>query len=135
VKADFDHNGYLRSDPTGQFLRVAMRSRDGKEYVGACDSLQEFRDRLGMEEHGVEMTWHDFRAPPPPGEEPNADTFDATLNPEGKAVDAGRPLPNINDGFAGKAPDLGCYEVGRPMPHYGPRHWDTTESPERGADP
>ena len=29
--------------------------------------------------------------------------------------------PNINDGFRGKAPDLGAFEVGWPVPHYGPR--------------
>ena len=37
------------------------------------------------------------------------------------AVDQGVPLPNFSDGFAGKAPDLGCYELGRPLPQYGPR--------------
>ena len=37
------------------------------------------------------------------------------------AVDAGVRLPNVNDGFTGKAPDLGAYEVGQPIPHYGPR--------------
>jgi hypothetical protein len=37
------------------------------------------------------------------------------------AVDAGDVLPGINDGFAGKAPDLGAYELGSPLPHYGPR--------------
>ena len=36
-------------------------------------------------------------------------------------VDAGVVLDNINDGFAGKAPDLGAYELGAPLPHYGPR--------------
>jgi hypothetical protein len=36
-------------------------------------------------------------------------------------VDAGVRLPNVNDGFTGKAPDLGAYEVGEPVPHYGPR--------------
>jgi hypothetical protein len=30
-------------------------------------------------------------------------------------------LPNINDDFTGKAPDAGAIEVGKPMPHYGPR--------------
>jgi len=30
-------------------------------------------------------------------------------------------LPNITDGFLGKAPDLGAYEYGAPLPHYGPR--------------
>jgi hypothetical protein len=37
------------------------------------------------------------------------------------AVDAGEVLPGFNDGFAGKAPDLGAYEVGEELPHYGPR--------------
>ena len=37
------------------------------------------------------------------------------------AVDRGVPLPNVNDGFAGRAPDLGALETGRPLPHYGPR--------------
>jgi len=35
-----------------------------------------------------------------------------------KAVDI---LPNVNDDFAGKAPDCGAIEFGKPMPHYGPR--------------
>jgi hypothetical protein len=30
-------------------------------------------------------------------------------------------LPNITDGFAGQAPDLGALEVGQVPPHYGPR--------------
>jgi hypothetical protein len=30
-------------------------------------------------------------------------------------------LPGVNDDFTGRAPDLGAYEVGRPLPHYGPR--------------
>ena len=38
------------------------------------------------------------------------------------AIDAGLALPNVNDGFAGTAPDLGAYEAGQPLPHYGPRN-------------
>ena len=30
-------------------------------------------------------------------------------------------LPNVNDNFTGRAPDLGALESGRPVPHYGPR--------------
>jgi hypothetical protein len=30
-------------------------------------------------------------------------------------------LPNITDGYLGRAPDLGAYEFGVPPPHYGPR--------------
>jgi len=41
-----------------------------------------------------------------------------------KAVDLGAPLPTINDGFSGTAPDLGALEQDQPEPHYGP-HWVT----------
>ncbi len=47
--------------------------------------------------------------------------YDFRLKPNSKAVDAGAMLPNITDGFSGKAPDLGALEVGQPAPHYGPR--------------
>ena len=47
--------------------------------------------------------------------------FDFRLKPDAVAVDRGVPLPNVNDGFAGRAPDLGALETGRPLPHYGPR--------------
>ncbi len=46
---------------------------------------------------------------------------DLRLDPAPKAVEAGVVLPNINDGHTGKAPDLGCCELGVPLPHYGPR--------------
>ncbi len=48
-------------------------------------------------------------------------TNDLRLSHRNRAIDAGVVLPNINDNFAGKAPDLGAYELGSPMPHYGPR--------------
>ena len=47
--------------------------------------------------------------------------FDFSLRPGSKAVDAGMPLPTINDDYTGRMPDLGAYELGRPLPHYGPR--------------
>ena len=43
------------------------------------------------------------------------------LKPGSKAVDAGVVIPTVNDDFAGKAPDLGALESGKPEPHYGPR--------------
>ena len=46
---------------------------------------------------------------------------DLRLSPASPAVDAGMVLPNLNDGFSGKAPDIGAYEQGRDLPHYGPR--------------
>lgn len=37
------------------------------------------------------------------------------------AIDAGCVLPGFNDGFSGKAPDLGAYELGGKLPQYGLR--------------
>jgi len=50
-----------------------------------------------------------------------AEGLDFRLKPDAAAVDAGCILPNVNDDFAGKAPDLGALEVGQPVPVYGPR--------------
>ncbi|MBA3707692.1 MAG: hypothetical protein H0W83_02585 [Planctomycetes bacterium] len=46
---------------------------------------------------------------------------DLRLKKDSAAIDAGQPLANFSDGFAGKGPDLGAYELGAELPHYGPR--------------
>ena len=53
---------------------------------------------------------------------------DLRPRPDANVVDAGQRLPNVNDNFAGGAPDIGAYEVGQPLPHYGPRPIDMDES-------
>jgi hypothetical protein len=50
-----------------------------------------------------------------------AEDFDFRLKQGSAAVDRGVILPNITDGFAGQAPDLGALEAGQTLPHYGPR--------------
>ena len=37
----------------------------------------------------------------------------------GAAIDRGEALAGFNDGFTGNAPDLGAYELGKPIPVYG----------------
>jgi hypothetical protein len=44
------------------------------------------------------------------------------------AEDAALILPNINDDFTGKAPDIGAYETGKTLPLYGPRPRGVDES-------
>jgi len=51
----------------------------------------------------------------------NPEDMDFRLRPRSVAIDAGMPIPTINDGHTGKAPDLGAYELGQPLPAYGPR--------------
>ena len=47
--------------------------------------------------------------------------LDFHLKPGSSATDKGTALPNVTDGFAGSAPDLGALEVNGATPHYGPR--------------
>jgi hypothetical protein len=47
--------------------------------------------------------------------------YDFSLRPGSAAIDRGVAIPNVNDGFAGRAPDLGALELGAPLPTYGPR--------------
>ncbi len=44
------------------------------------------------------------------------------------AQDAAALLPNINDDYTGAGPDIGAYEIGKPIPHYGPRPRGVDES-------
>jgi hypothetical protein len=50
-----------------------------------------------------------------------AEDMDFRLRPGSAAIDRGIALPNLTDGFTGRAPDLGALELDRPMPVYGPR--------------
>jgi hypothetical protein len=64
--------------------------------------------------------------------------IDLRLADGSNAIDAGTVIPNFNEDYEGDAPDLGAYEKGRPIPHYGPRtelpgEWYWTE-PEKYAD-
>jgi hypothetical protein len=92
-------------------------------------TLADFAAATGQETHGVELDYDIFQNVPKPtppdsanvGKPYEAADLDFRLAPGSKAVDAGVPIPNVNDGFTGRAPDLGAYEVGQPVPVYGPR--------------
>ena len=56
-----------------------------------------------------------------PAEPARVEPQHLTLKPSSEAVDAGAIVPNITDDFVSEAPDLGAYEFGGEMPHYGPR--------------
>jgi len=129
----FDYNGYRPNHGArAQYLWKApakgvLRDYDiEKAEFQSFGTLAELSRATGQERHGIEIDYDIFEnlKSPDPGK-PRAIYFAGDLNfklrPGGKAVDAGVPLPNVNDGFAGKAPDLGAYETGLPTPIYGPR--------------
>lgn len=89
-------------------------------------TLREYAAATGQDRHSVLVDYSDFVqvAAPDPGDPRRfykPAEFDFTLRAGSKAIDAGVVLPNINDAFTGKAPDLGAFERGRPLPAYGPR--------------
>jgi hypothetical protein len=88
-------------------------------------SLEEYRQATHQEQHSVLVDYDIFvnvripdKADPQHLYKP--EDFDFRLKPGSRAVDAGIELPSITDGFTGRAPDLGAYEIDRPLPHYGP---------------
>jgi hypothetical protein len=98
------------------------RASDWKTF----NTLEEFRAATGQEAHGMQVDFDIFEnlKPPDPAQRfavYHAADLNFRLKPDARAVDAGVRLPTVNDDFAGRAPDLGAYETGRPEPHYGPR--------------
>jgi hypothetical protein len=124
------------SPPFGTLSRYAAKpglspQERIKEEAGSKEdrrfkTLKEFSEATGQDRHSVIVDYDVFqKVTPPDSSDPRilykASDFDFQLRPGSAAVDAGVRLPNVNDGFTGKAPDLGAYEVGQPIPHYGPR--------------
>ena len=97
-------------------------------YLGAnLADLAALQSATGHEANAVEID-HTLCLPtlvmtaPPPTSVP---AQHMTLASSGcAAVDSGEILPNLSDGYLGSAPDLGAYEVGADLPHYGPRPAD-----------
>jgi hypothetical protein len=89
-------------------------------------TLAEYAKATGQDRHSREIDYSVFvNAAAPDFAEPTKlytpAEVDLTLDKRSRAIDAGVELPGITDGFTGKAPDLGAYEYGAELPHYGPR--------------
>lgn len=130
-----DYNGYRPNrGVSAQYKWLAPAGgktayEPSKEEWRSFATLAEVREGTGQEAHGIEVDYDVFenlRAPDPARRYHVYHAMDLNfrLNAKGKAIDAGVPLPTINDGFTGKGPDLGAIELNQPEPHYGPR-WIT----------
>ncbi len=129
----YDYNGYRPNRGGGnQYYWIAPADGKMRDYeitaanAKAYPTLKSFSEDSGLEKHGVEIDYDVFTnmSPPDPSTPHrvyHATDIDFTLTQKGIAVDKGMLLPNINDGFNGKAPDLGAIEAGDPMPIYGAR--------------
>jgi hypothetical protein len=136
-----DYDGY-RPNPDSKTPFGWTSPREGvkADYKGLLvkrefASLADFQKGAGQEQHGVLLDGEVFmNAPTPDRADPQRlyrpSELDFRLKPGSAAVDAGVELPTITDGYAGKAPDLGAYELGSEPPHYGPRVWPTGSGPD-----
>ena len=138
----YDYNGYRPNRGAArQFTWLGPKSGVVVDYEMPPEAAQAFSTRAelaaatGQETHGIDVDYdifEDLRPPSPPDSSKPGTPFHAgelnfKLKPASAAVDAGLRLPNVNDTFTGKAPDLGAYEVDQAVPIYGPR-W-LTKSP------
>ena len=132
----YDYNGYRPNKAvTNQFTWLGPRAGMTVDYEQPAAQAPRFptlaalAGATGQETHSIEVDYDVFanlRAPIPPdsaaGNAPyDVADLDFRLKAGGKAIDAGTRIPNVNDTFTGRAPDLGAYEFGQPLPIYGPR--------------
>jgi hypothetical protein len=116
--------------------RVAARTRRGARAGAIVARDAAVQDARGVQpcthqdQHSVLVDYDVFMNVPRPNAQDvatvqtvyKAEAFDFRLKPGSAAVDRGKTLPNVTDGFAGAAPDLGAIELGATAPHYGPRN-------------
>src|SRR5262249_29937182 len=106
---------------TQQQAQLEAKARETRRFK----TLKDYSDATGQDRHSILVDYDVFVKVSPPGPDPRTlykpSDFDFELRPGSAAVDAGLPLPGVNDDFTGRAPDLGALEIGRPVPHYGPR--------------
>lgn len=130
-----DYDGF-RPNRNGRAQYAWLAAEPGKTAYEAKDSdwrsfatLAELQKATGQEAHGMEVDYDIFENLVPPDPALRYHVYHSMdlnfrLKRGSKAVDAGLPLPTLNDDFTGKAPDLGALELNQKEPHYGPR-WVT----------
>lgn len=127
-----DYNGYRPNrDVETQYRFFQPRSGPNvyepkSEAWQVFRTLRAFQAATGQESHSIEVDYDIFQrmTPPDPAQRYavyHAMDLDFALKPGSKAVDAGVVLTNVNEDFAGQAPDLGALETGKAAPQYGPR--------------
>jgi len=103
---DWDYDLWYNMD--GPWMKSYIESRCkrlfklGHEFA---NSMSQFQDQTGWEKNGL------YADPLFAGPEHG----DLRLRPDSPGIDRGVVLTNINDGFRGKAPDMGAYEWGSPI--------------------
>jgi hypothetical protein len=113
-RTDVDYDGFDwgTSSPMFKWFNPSIR----------YSSLSSFVSATGIETHGIQVNKSNlFDSLDAPGADSLYDRHYLTLKQGCTAIDKGDSLPGINLDFSGAGPDLGAYEFGKPLPHYGVR--------------
>lgn len=112
-RSDFDHNAYDFEQNLTPFYY------QGITYAG----LDSYRSASGFDMNSIEIEKEScFENIDYSGPSPIQVPFQhLSLKTGCAAIDRGVVLPNINDDYLGSSPDMGAYESGAELPHYGPR--------------
>ena len=115
-KCDFDYDGFA-----GWSGDVFLKW-NGEKYA----SLRDVRARAPIEGHALALdpaTLFANGTAAPRDELAIYDPvkLDLRLAPKSLAIGAALRLPGLNTGLHDRRPDLGAYQTGVPLPHYGPR--------------
>lgn len=126
-----DYNGYRTKPGSRSNYRLRYPAHDSLNHADERElewrefnSLGDLSAATGFEGHGTELDYDVFENVPAPDQRGHiyaVEGVDFRLKAGSKAIDAGTLLPNITEGYTGKAPDLGALELGKPVPIYGPR--------------
>ncbi len=112
VAADYNSRGHNAKTENRRFSTLADYSKaTGQDQHSLLIDYDSFVHVPKLDGHDVKTVQKLYKA----------SQFDFRLKPEAPAVDRGVILPNVTDGFTGKAPDLGALERDQEVPHYGPR--------------
>jgi hypothetical protein len=130
-----DYNGFRPNPGNESFswnsppFEVAKIAPDGRLETRRYPTLAAYQQATKQDQHSVLVDYDIFMKVPKLDAKDlatvqrlyDAKDLDFRLKPGSAAVDKGIAIPNVTDGFAGAAPDLGALEVGQPAPVYGPR--------------
>ena len=127
-----DYSGLLRAPmgiPGGRGAGGAGPPPNSALEVRRYQTLEEYSRATHQDQHSITVDYDIFVNVPRLDAKDlksvqklyKAEDYDFRLKPGASAIDRGVVLPNVTDGFAGRAPDLGALESGQPAPHYGPR--------------
>jgi hypothetical protein len=117
------------SPPSGVLADYNRRDHNAKVEARRFEGLADYSKATAQDQHSIIIDYDAFmNVPRLDGHDAKtvqklykASDFDFRIKPDSVAVDRGVILPNVTDGYSGKAPDLGALEVGQEAPQYGPR--------------